>query len=63
MLEENETVKICDFGIAKGFAGLKSGHAAAGQARLQALEKDATASGCLLIARKAATALEQKPRT
>jgi hypothetical protein len=42
---------------------VKSGRAAAGRARLQALEKDATAKGFLLIARKAAAALRQKPQT
>ncbi len=49
--------------LSLGEMELKSGHAAAGRARLQALEKDATAKGCLLIARKAVAALGQKPQT
>jgi tetratricopeptide (TPR) repeat protein/predicted Ser/Thr protein kinase len=49
--------------LSLGEMELKSGQAAAGRARLQALEKDATATRCLLIARKAAAALGQKPQT
>jgi len=49
--------------LSLGDMELQSGHAAAGRARLRALEKDARAKGCLLIARKAAAALGQKPQT
>jgi tetratricopeptide (TPR) repeat protein len=48
--------------LSLGEMEVKSGHAAAGRARLQALEKDATPKGFLLIARKAAAALGQKPQ-
>lgn len=44
--------------LALGEIEMKSGKAAAGRARLEALEKDATAKGFLLIARKAAAALK-----
>jgi tetratricopeptide (TPR) repeat protein len=42
---------------------MKSGHETAGRAHLRALARDATAKGFLLIARKAAAALGQKPQT
>ncbi len=42
--------------LALGEIEMKSAQTAAGRARLEALEKDATAKGFLLIARKAALA-------
>ena len=42
--------------LALGEIEMKSGKTAAGRARLEQLEKDATAKGFLLIARKAAAA-------
>ncbi len=45
--------------LALGEIEIESAKASAGRARLQALEKDATAHGFLLIARKAAAARQQ----
>jgi len=47
--------------LALGEVEMSAGDTSAGRARLKALEKDARAKGFLLIARKAATALNGKP--
>ena len=45
--------------LALGQIEIEAGKTSAGRARLQALEKDATAHGFLLIAKKAAAARKQ----
>jgi tetratricopeptide (TPR) repeat protein/DNA-binding winged helix-turn-helix (wHTH) protein len=58
---ENQLMELqFETALALGEIEIESAQAAAGRARLQALEKDATAHGFLLIARKAAAA-RQKP--